>query len=104
MKILLAYPPTRKSVQSILPAGVEASRGAFPPLGILYLAAQIQDLPGVEVIVRDADNQGLTSDVIAEEVVESGVALVGITVLSFHLLDALGLAEKIKLRSPKLGS
>ncbi len=99
MKVLLAYPPTRKSVPSILPREVESSRGAFPPLGLLYLAAQVKAMPGVEVMVRDADNQGLNSDELAQEAEEQQVALVGITILSFHLLDALDLAEKIKQRS-----
>jgi len=101
MKILLVYPPTRKSVPSILPAEVESSRGAFPPLGILYLAAQIKGIPGVEVLVRDADNQNLNSGQIADEVSEKGIELAGITVLSFHLLDAVDLAENIKKRSPE---
>jgi len=101
MKIALVYPPTRKSVPSILPREVESSRGAFPPLGILYLAAQLQEFPGVDVLVRDADNQGLSAEEISREVMEKGIELIGITVLSFHLLDAMDLAERIKRRSAK---
>ncbi len=101
MKILLVYPPTRKSLQSILPAEVESGRGAFPPLGILYLAAQLHGVPGMELEVRDAVHQNLSAERIAEEAEEKGIDLVGITLLSFHLLDAMDLAEQIKKRLPK---
>lgn len=101
MKALLLYPPTGRSLPGILPNEVESSRGFFPPLGILYLAAQIRSMPGVEVTVLDAPTQNLDADRVAAEVLEKGMDLVGISVLSFHLRDAVEVAEKIKQKSPK---
>jgi len=101
MKIILLYPPTTRALPGILPFQVESSRGFFPPLGILYLAAQAQGLPGVEVLVRDAATQNLSADRIADEVLEKGIDLAGISILSFHLLDAIEVAQKIKQKSPK---
>jgi len=101
MKTLLIYPPNKRALPGILPFPVESSRGFFPPLGILYLAAQAQGLPGVEILVRDAATQNLNADQIAEEVSEKGIDLVGISILSFHLLDAIEVAQKIKEKVPK---
>ncbi len=102
MRLLLVYPPVDKALPSILPEGVEASRGAFPPLGILYLAGELKKEPGIELSVIDAPNQNLSNQEIARLVEEKEIELVGITVLSFHLLDALELAEKIKERAPRV--
>ncbi len=102
MRLLLVYPPVDKSLPSILPEQVEASRGAFPPLGILYLAGELKKEPGIELSVIDAPNQNLSNQQIARIVEEKEIELVGMTVLSFHLLDALELAEKIKERAPRV--
>jgi len=101
MRILLLYPPTQKSLPSILPGEVESARGAFPPLGILYLAGALKNLEEVELMVIDAPNQGLNSEEIAKLILEKGIELLGITVLSFHLLDAMEVAQKVKQISPK---
>lgn len=101
MKILLLYPPTARALPSILPGEVEAARGAFPPLGILYLAAAIKDIPGIKVLTINAPTQGLDAEQIAQEVSQNSIDLVGISVLSFHLLDAIEAAEKIKQKSPR---
>jgi anaerobic magnesium-protoporphyrin IX monomethyl ester cyclase len=101
MKVLLLYPPTARALPGILPCSVESSRGFFPPLGILYLAAQAQEIPGVEVMVRDAPTQNLRAEQLAAEVADKSIDLVGISILSFHLLDAVEVAQKIKEKSPK---
>jgi len=101
MKVLLAYPPTTRALPSILPGEVESSRGAFPPLGILYLASAAAQVPGVEISAVDCPTQGLSAEELAEQVAAKGVDLVGISILSFHLLDALELAQKIKQKSSR---
>ena len=101
MKVLLVNPPTRKPVRSILPPEVEEERGLFPPLGILYLAASIRNLPGVEVAVIDAHAEGLGPDDIALRVKDGGCDVLGITVLTFSLLDAMDTAMAVKAARPQ---
>jgi radical SAM superfamily enzyme YgiQ (UPF0313 family) len=101
MNVLLVNPPSRRPVRSILPPQVEAERGRFPPLGILYLAASIRGLPAVEVTVIDAHAENLTADDIALKVIEGNYEVVGISVLTFTLLDALDTAMAIKAKRPK---
>jgi len=99
MKVLLIYPPTGYSLPGILPDEVEAARGAFPPLGILYLAAALKDR-GHLVEVIDAPNQGLNAGAIAERAAEGEFDVAGISILTFHLIDAIQVAEAIKARAP----
>ena len=101
MKLLLVYPPLTRALPSILPGEVEAGRGCFPPLGILYLAAAVKGLPGIELSAIDAPTQELTAEQIADRVLRERIDVVGITILSFHLLDAIELAQKIKQKSPQ---
>lgn len=101
MKVLLVVPPNRRPLRSILPPEVEASRGLFPPLGILYLAAAAREQSGVEVSALDAQAEDLSSEEVAARVKAGGFDLVGITVLTFNLLDALDTANAIKAARPE---
>ncbi len=99
MKVLLVYPPTTHSIPGILPEGVEAERGRFPPLGVLYLAAALIER-GHLVKVIDAPSQGMDADEIADRAAGGGFDAAGISILTFHLIDALKTAEKIKAKAP----
>jgi len=101
MRALLVNPPSRRALPSILPPGVEQGRGRFPPLGVLYLAASIRSLPGVEVSVVDAHAEDLTADEIALWVREGEIDLVGISTLTFNLLDAQDVAMAVKAARPE---
>ncbi len=94
MKVLLVTPPNLNPVRSILPSEVEAERGLFPPLGILYLAASIKDK--AEVSVVDAHAEGLGAEDVARRVGDGGHDLVGISVMTFSLLDAMDTARAVK--------
>lgn len=100
MKVLLLSPPTRRMVRSILPPEVEAERGFFPPLGILYLAASLRNLPGVKVSVLDAQAEGISADDVARRVVHDEIDVVGVSVLTFTLVDALDVAMAVKAGRP----
>lgn len=101
MKVLLVNPPAARPLRSILPPEVEESRGRFPPLGILYLAAAIADLPGVETRVVDAQAEELSAADVGRIAGAGGYDLVGITTLTFTLLDAIDVASAIKNERPE---
>ncbi len=100
MKVLLVNPPCRRPVRSILPPEIEKERGLFPPLGLLYLAGSVRDLPGVEVRVIDSLVDDLSVDDIAHWVAEGSFDIVGITVMTFSLVDAMDTAMAIKAARP----
>lgn len=97
MKVLLVQPPARPTLRGILPEEVEFNRGAFPPLGILYLASALQKkLPAVTVEAIDAPVSGESAEDIAFYAGQKGFDLVGISVMTFTLLGALKTAAAIK--------
>ncbi|HUT53059.1 MAG TPA: radical SAM protein [bacterium] len=100
MKVLLVNPPAKRMVRSILPAEVEAERGLFPPLGVLYLAASLRGLADVTVHVIDAQAEGLAADDVALRVIEHEYDVVGVTALTFTLVDAMDVALAVKAARP----
>lgn len=96
MKVLLIHPPLRFMIESILPQKVELSRGHTPPLGLLYLASAIKALGKDEVRVLDAQAEELGYAEIERIIGEYQPDVVGITVLTFTLLDALRTAKIAK--------
>lgn len=101
MKVLLINPPAARPLRSILPEEVESSRGAFPPLGLLYVAAAARAVPEVEVRVIDAQAEGLAAADCGRAAAEWGADLVGMTVLTFSLLDAIDVATSVKHEAPQ---
>ena len=101
MKVLLINPPANRPLRSILPGEVESSRGAFPPLGLLYVAAAARDVPGTDVRVIDAQAEGLTAADCGRAAAEWGADIIGMTVLTFTLLDAIDMATEVKRAAPR---
>ncbi len=103
MKVLLVNPPARPAIQSILPERVELSRGAFPPLGLLYLAAAVRRaLPEVGVEVIDAPTSGQTAEEIGRYAHQGGFDLVGISIMTFTLLGARETASAVREQRPRM--
>jgi len=100
VKIALVHPPTRRMIESILPADIEGSRGHNPPLGLLYLAAAVRKAGRDDVMVLDAQAEELDDQSIERKLGSFEPDVVGITALSFTLLDALAVAQIAK----KLGA
>jgi len=100
MKVLLVNPPTKPAIQGILPERVEFSRGAFPPLGLLYLAAAVRRaLPEVKVEIIDAPTSGQSAEEIGRYAHQGGFELVGISIMTFTLLGALETAAAIRSKN-----
>lgn len=96
MKVLLVHPPLKFMIESILPQKVELSRGHNPPLGILYIASAIKAFGKDEVRVLDAQAEELDYNEIEKRIAEYQPQVVGITALTFTLLDALETARIAK--------
>ncbi len=101
MKVLLINPPSAQEIIGNIPSIVEEERGYNPPLGILYIAAymEMQGRHGVEVI--DAQVEELTGEQLKERVRRAAPDVVGITAMTFTLLDVLETIRVVKAVAPE---
>ena len=69
----------------------------FPPLGLLYIAANLMSYTDAEVAILDAQLEGLTYDAIEERIRAYKPDLVGISAYTLTLLDTIEIAHRVKL-------
>ncbi len=92
MKIALCYP-------SLLPG--EKPNYGLPPMGILYIAAELQ-LAGHSVSIVDSDIEGLTAQETAERILESEPDLVGFSIMTPQVPCCLQTCHILKHMRPDL--
>lgn len=103
MKILLINPPMRKPLRAEIPLTIDKEIGSFPSLGLLYVASFLKEnLPEQEIEIIDAKVDNLKFEDLAKIIVAKSPDIVGITTLTFSLLDALDTAKLIKGVNPKI--
>jgi len=97
MKILLVNPPNFNHIKSVLPETIEEKRGFNPPLGLLYLAGYIQEhSSNFEVKIMDCLAQRLDYSQIEQSIVDFNPDVVGITAMSFTIVDVMKIVEITK--------
>ncbi len=96
MKVLLVNPPRENLIESILPAVIEESRGLSPPLGLLYVAAHARKYTRHQIEILDSEAEGLTYPELKERIKGIDPEVVGITAMTFTLIDALKVARLVK--------
>ena len=102
MKILLINPPSENELLGNNPSIIEEERGYNPPLGILYIAGYLEKHTnfGVEVIDTQAEEIGYDrlKDVIRAKLPD----VVGITAMTFTLIDVIKVINLIKSIRPEI--
>jgi len=101
MKILLLNPPRRYELVGKNPSIIEKHRGFNPPLGLLYLASTIKKFTNYDVEVLDAQPLKLTYSQLENYLSEKSFDVVGISAMTFTLIDAYKTAKLIKKIMPK---
>lgn len=97
MKVLLLYPPNFYHTKSVLPEVIEGERGYNPPLGLLYLAGYMQKFsPEIELKVIDCLAEEIDYEEIEKRIKDFAPDVIGVSVMTFTLLDSLKLAETAK--------
>jgi len=96
LKVLLINPPSVQEIMGNLPEIVEEERGYNPPLGILYLAAYLEQQNCCQVEVIDAQVEELSYPQLKEKIRQSAPDVVGITAMTFTLLDVLHTVKIVK--------
>lgn len=100
MRVALIIPPETHSIESSVPKGLESGKGVYPKLGLLYVAAHLEHATGTSPTVIDCPAERLDHDGLARRVAELRPDLVGLTTLTFNLIDCWKAVRTIKRLVP----
>jgi len=95
MKILLINPPNENLILTNLPESL-AQEDIMPPLGLMYVAAYLEKNTSHQVKILDCLIEKLNYDQLEKKIEQEKPDLVGITTLTFTLIDVLKTAKIIK--------
>ena len=87
MRVMLVRAPAKHTVESEVPAAVEAENQSYPPLALLALATFLKHQTHHEVTILDAQLDRLDYDAVRERMEEWKPDVVGITVYTVGLVD-----------------
>ncbi len=100
MKLLLINPPRYNEIIGNNPEIIEEKRGHNPPLGLLYVAAFIEKYSNHNVTVLDAQVDELSYSDLADKIKIENPDIVGITIMTFTVLDVIKTSEIVKKICP----
>jgi len=96
MKVLFINPPNKNEILSCNPEIIKKERGYDPPLGILYLAAYLEKNSDHQIDIIDAQVEKLNYNQLTEKIKEISPDIVGITAMTFTLIDVIKVIEIVK--------
>ncbi len=100
MKVLLINPPKHQELHGSTPAVLESNRGSNPPLGILFIAAVLEKA-GHDVKVIDTQVEEYSYEEIEQIIKDADYDLLGLTVMTFTLIDSLDVSRIAKKHHPE---
>lgn len=96
MKILLINPPFEYTIQSWQPKALEEGLDFLPPLGLMYIASYLEKKTNHEIEILDAQVEQLSYNNLAEQIRKKSPDVVGITAMTFTLIDVIKTARLVK--------
>ncbi len=99
MKVLLINPPSENLIGTNLPEMLEKARGHSPPLGIMYIASMLEK-KGHKVEILDCQVEEFGHKEVEDEIRRRKPDLVGISAMTFTLIDAILIAKTVKRIDP----
>ena len=96
MDILLINPPAENEILGNNPVIIEEERGYNPPLGLLYLAGYLEKHTTHQVEIVDAQVEEMGYPELERVVASKRPDVVGITAMTFTLLDVIKTLEVVK--------
>ena len=78
------------------------NQNSFPPLGLLYVAASVSNLPGVNVHIVDGYNEGLSIDRTVERIIALEPDILGMSMTSQNFLEGLEVIRTVKEMRPNV--
>lgn len=104
MKILLINPPRFNEIRADNPSFIDEERGYNPPLGILYLASYLQKNADYPIEIIDAQAEELDYDEnFQKRIPVDDDLVVGITAMTFTMIDVLKTIELLRVVEKKSG-
>jgi len=101
MKVLLINPPRENEIVGNNPTIIEEERGYNPPLGILYIAAYVEEQTSHEVAVIDAQVDELSYEALSKRISDFAPDVVGISAMTLCLFDVIKVIETVRQVAPK---
>ncbi len=102
MKLLLINQPAQNTIQACLPPVLDEGRGLTPPLGLMYLAAFLEKNSDHRVEILDCPAENIGYEKLGEIIAEKNPEIIGLTAMTFTLLDVLKTAEIAKKINPEI--
>ncbi|MFW6163397.1 MAG: B12-binding domain-containing radical SAM protein [Planctomycetota bacterium] len=96
MKVVLINPPAEQTLVGNNPSFLDEERGCNPPLGLLYIAAVLEQRSDHELAVVDAMAEALSYEALGTRVAAEAPDLVGISAMTFTLLDVVRTIEVVR--------
>jgi len=98
MKLLLIYPPRKYHMfgATLHSDAIDGEAGFYPPIGLLYIAAYLEEHSNCEIKVIDSFTEGLSHDQLKDRIMSENPDLVGIYISTFYLFDAILIARNTK--------
>jgi radical SAM superfamily enzyme YgiQ (UPF0313 family) len=102
MKVLLINPPAENLVRTFAPDSLTEEMGLYPPMGLLYIATYAQKRHGdrFQIQVLDTQVEKMGYPEIKEYIAKAQPDVVGISCMTFLLLDALKVVRIAKEVNP----
>ncbi len=102
MKIVLINPPAEHLVRTFAPDSITEEMGFYPPMGLLYVAsfAQQKFRGRFDIEILDAQVERMDHSMVGTYLREKRPDLVGITCMTFMVIDALEVAQQAKKANP----
>ncbi len=101
MNILLINPPIENTIASVQPKELEEGLDFLPPLGLMYVAAYIKKTTSHDVEILDCQVEEMGYSQLKDEVIKRKPDVVGITAMTFTLIDVMKAAKVVKGVNPK---
>jgi len=102
MKICLINVPNTFELIGNDPVIIKDQQGVYPPLGLLYMAAHLKSTGRYEVSIIDCQAEDLSHRECAERVDEIKPAVVGLTAMTFTLVDVKLVIQEIRAKNPSI--
>ncbi len=102
MKILLINPPSENELLGNNPSIIEEERGYNPPLGILYIAGYLEKHTNFVVEILDTQADEISYDHLKDVISAKSPDVVGITAMTFTLIDVIQVIRLIKSINPDI--
>lgn len=101
MKVYFIVPPNIHYIEPYAYIEADKSNTIRLNLGLIYVAAAVKDLPGVDICIIDMNVDELSLEDIERLIAKESPDMVGFSVLTFNLLNCMEVSKIVQKCSPR---